>query len=875
MTTFTAQYRLEIRKPRSAGVTEADALVPVAGAVHSDPFRVSSKIGDTGWQPYLDPGSIRGRRGRINLRERRLDKGVITVRLTDKKVGASGGNLERWWSALFGDVKGKPYGQLKALMWESLDNGATWPPFWTGRLVRSQLEGKSRVVLTIDDELESLKMPIFTGPPHPSVGYAAPHGLLPLGVISPAAYGPLRSSTAFVAIAETQELTGVGDVRIDTRLVRINRFDINRDDLLLRAGLSRAVNAKFRTAGYTAGMAVAGTFVSDFTGTARARLTHVNGALSGQTGDYQVGLLGLNDKREDDEYVDEFSIQALDTSDSEYLALPADGVSVMGFIFDSAAPSGDAPLLINDVEAVTLLADLCAGKFSALYNPPLALSTGSTFGDVRRSVPTHPSLATQAGTGRPPFRAPITKKDKLIDFIEKYLLFPNNWAAFLDAEGRLNLVDLNLPATTAGLPTITDADLVADQSIQWEHDPTSAMTSVLFTTYVDTLAGDVLLPPRPTGGVRRAVPRPLRPGELGDTVVASEEHLFGIVDLGSVDFGDEDVEIDALGIRYVDDEELQGQLREHYLRGKLDAVANALRRPWAYGEATATIACRRTATVSALWPGTLVLTSISALPDPATHKRGGTRVCRVLERSENGPSITLRLLDLAIPTVASVPTLAAPALETNNGYTGVTVAITLNAAGQPVEVRYAVTATSVGTVPVDDSALWTTARQEDGRKTLIRTSSTLTIRTAAPGKRIWIQGRSMPDDRTEPHLPSAWVNAASPGRVDTTALPAPSAASNSLVTSKSARVSWTNGSPNLPTEVWSLTPGTFVPIQRIATLLPESIRHDVIGLVPSTEYCFGVCHVFARFRSAFSTTTFTTASSGPVAPPIRGIAIRR
>jgi hypothetical protein len=264
--------------------------------------------------------------------------------------------------------------------------------------------------------------------------------------------------------------------------------------------------------------------------------------------------------------------------------------------------------------------------------------------------------------------------------------------------------------------------------------------------------------------------------------------------------------------------------------------------------------------------GALVTTAFQHVPDPTSWQRGGTRVCRVLELSPIGPVRNVFLLDLGINLFATAPTLGAPAQETNNTYTGVTSVLTLNASGQAAEVRYAVTDTGVGSVPADSSPLWTVA----GRFT---SSQTVTIRGLAPNSRIWVQGRTLPD-YVDSYLPSAWVNAGGSGRVDTAALPAPSAPASSLITGKSFRVSWTNGAVELPVEMLLATP-TSDPRVVVAVSPPGSTFFDFPGatgvdILASTTYRVGLRYAALNGYSAEVTIDVTTSGSPTAAPATGG-----
>ena len=120
MTTYQPAYRATIYGPRSADPTEATILTPVAGAAHSDQFKVTSLRSLAGWKPYMD--LPRGRRGNIDVRTKRVDVGELAFRILDVRTGSP--NAVRWVTAFLGDVKGTSrMTGLKVVVEESLIGG--------------------------------------------------------------------------------------------------------------------------------------------------------------------------------------------------------------------------------------------------------------------------------------------------------------------------------------------------------------------------------------------------------------------------------------------------------------------------------------------------------------------------------------------------------------------------------------------------------------------------------------------------------------------------------------------------------------------------------------------------------------------------------
>jgi hypothetical protein len=148
----------------------------------------------------------------------------------------------------------------------------------------------------------------------------------------------------------------------------------------------------------------------------------------------------------------------------------------------------------------------------------------------------------------------------------------------------------------------------------------------------------------------------------------------------------------------------------------------------ALANATGTI----TATTRGVTPGSYAQLNLSALPDPASNQRGGVRLGLCVNRTDDGPRIKLRFLDAGEDSVKLPPTVGAPAL--NGG--DISLPITRNAAGDPVRVRWAATAQSVGTRPADDDSAWVNGP-------LATLDGTVTLANLPAGARIWLEARSV------------------------------------------------------------------------------------------------------------------------------------
>lgn len=854
MSTYNVAYRMRVYAPRSTDPTEATLLTPASGAPHTDPFRVATISGVSGYQPYMMDGPS-GRRGRIDLLSRRLDIGTLTVTLIDKTTTA-GDNLTRWVSAFYGTLPGKPPSRLRVEIDECLDFSAsapTWTLYFTGEIVRQGLQQKNLWQITVRERTEALKMRCFVGTPHSSISYAAHPTLAPIGIRN-SDYGQIKATNGFTGETRTPTYATASYAPTGEIAVFLDEDSIFHELNVLTTNLleSIAPHGTVTVSDVATGHQRV-SWVPNFSGKCRCYLTHAGGS-----GVFRVGAIYTEFEQHLTGRIVGFALKALDSADAGYLAAPAASTAVTVHLYVEEDVAPERPLFLNDVDPVTLLEDLCAGKFGTIYRYPQKLGASKSYGDVARAVTTNTASFNAVRGTRPTARFIVTEPASLIDWAEKNILIPYHLALYLNKSGEVCLVDLRMPNSTSGIATLTDTDVVEEEDVAWEHDPTQAILRVDVTRYADRRreASEIDQSTTPT---------------LTDAGGLVEERAFPMesIFVGSIDYGDNSFAIDARGYRSMEGELVGSQSRSTYMDAALAELAAELQRPFGYGLTTIPLTCRRTATVTALNPGSLLIVDVDVVPDPGSWKRGGEQLCRVIEYSEDGPYISLRLAFLSTTSAVGAPSLAAPAQETGNTYTGVTCAVTVNAIGHPVVVRYAVTETSVGTVPADDSTTWCYATLQSGIA-FIRASTTVRIRGLPPGKRVWVQGRSYPvDDYLR--LPSAWVNAAAPGYVDTAALPAPTALA-AVASDKTCALTWTNGAADLQVQILLATP-TSDPRVVIRTLPASTARVTLEDLTVSTTYRAEVRHVLGEHPGAGVTVDFTTTAASTTAPDLKAFLV--
>lgn len=327
MSAYKYAYRMRVYAARSVDATEATVLTPAGSAPHADEFKVASVAGVSGYQPYLQD-TIQGRRGRIDLKSRKLDIGTLTVTLIDKRITA-GDNLTRWVSAFFGNSAGKPWPRLKVQLDECLDHTATsptWTTFFTGEIVGSKLVAKNQWALTLRERTETLKMRCFEGTPHTDITYVAIPTLCPIGFRG-ANYGTQTPTAALAGTARNLVVNGTAYAPSGERTIILTPGSTGGDHEgnIVTANLFEALApGTVVTADYPDPSANEPlSFLPNFSGKVRAYMTH-----GGNSGVFMVGGLGVTNREGQGFKVHSIAVRELTSSDTGYLAAPAAGTAV-------------------------------------------------------------------------------------------------------------------------------------------------------------------------------------------------------------------------------------------------------------------------------------------------------------------------------------------------------------------------------------------------------------------------------------------------------------------------------------------------------------------------------------------------------------------
>lgn len=813
------------------------------------------------WKPYLQPPEG-GRSGRIDRLNKRTDVGVQSFQVIDAAL-TPGDNLTRWATAGFGDAKGKlRIGNLKIRAWESTDGGVTFTPFWYGRVRQAGLAQPNVFDLRIRELADDTEGLAFVGRPHASITYAGFPTLLPVGI--GVDYGSVKAARPLTGAIAAFNVQG-GSIPT-ARLLNLDVDSGRRpDNLVTRNFLEQVPMGQYAPIGGGVGGVVWGR-LPQFPASAAGARAKVKRLDTQAVGYFKIGAFTQTAIGNGHWRITSLAIGELKTDELGYMAFPPNGTSVELTVEGEHRASKTTPLVIGDVHLVTLWKHLLDGKFGFLWTPPEVLPAGRAYGDARLPVAYNTTkMATLEADARfPTARGIITKRELRSKFIEANLLRLGNLTYYRDGAGVVQPVDLRLPSDVSAVPIISDADLVIPEGgawPSWDYDRAQAITRIDAAYYID-------IPTAVEDLNRSADVYP----EIQNAGFSEIRHPVSILDVGSADLGDEPFQLDCKLLRTLQDETLGEQQRETYLERRLIDIATEIARPFQVGAPTSVLAVRRGGTGDAQ-PGEVRRTTVSTLVDPATNKRGGTRLVQVLERTPRGPYLELRVVDLGLATAGAVPTIATPTQEAGNTLQAAVVNVTLNAAAHPVEVHYAVTATSVGVRPADSDARWTAIPDR-----LVRASGNVTFRGLPAGTRIWVRARTFPDARVDWQLPSAWVYPAGTGYVDLGVLTAPSVPVSSNISGKAFRVSVTLGATDVPTE-WLLATPVGDPRVVVARTPPGTTFFDFPGdtgviLNPSTTYRIGIRHYIAASAvSAEVTIDVTTTATPATAPNTAGMSL--
>lgn len=614
--------RARLYVPKSVDATETTVLTPRAGAPHGDALQVATVRGLSGYQPYLH--RVVGRAGGIDPLTKKVDVGGLRLVLGDVRIDPGNADpvtaeVQRWVTAFVGDSANR--WQLPAcrvevdecLDWDG--SSGTWTRYFTGRTDGpATAEGLILRGLGVKDLSADLRQPAFEGAPAAGVSYAKRGRLWPVGM--PVAYGDLSAQAPIACTIST--FAGLS--------------------IIATPASSAALPAKLVTKRLASlGVFDYGTGFPAWDAPAGARLyitwTGGTGAPTGTTSSYR--LTNCTTER----------YNPTNSNSARYIT------AIYGRLFDIGAtvptasdwtgnawieaatgslPTRDDPLVIGNVHPVQLWQDLLDGSFGLLDD------SGDPYFPVAYDAAAFAALI--ADPSFPTVRFLIDERAKSMqEFIEQEICQPFHLTYYLNAEGEVVPVSLRAPTSAPTVTALTDDDLLArNDRAQWKPDG-EAVAYLRGEYYLDSYLSD------------SAISSITRDPDVPSTRVTSTP--AGVVVVSGtarlLDLPRQPLEVTSRGLRgFLSEIDTSGIEREAVIQQQFEILASNLESPYGLGATFAVLLCARGTGRAAegLVPGDWVSIDSRALENPETCERGGARLMRVVEVSDEGESGIVRRL---------------------------------------------------------------------------------------------------------------------------------------------------------------------------------------------------------------------------------------
>lgn len=796
-----------------------------SGSAHTDDFRVATTQGITDFQPYMAIPSALG--SRVSLPTGGSSIGELTVTLYDP-IASGSGNAARWVTAFMGDDSGRNrlLGR-KASVQESTDGGATWQPYFNGRVHDVSLSSALQYTLRIRDSIQSLKANVFTQKPSSSdIDYLLNETILPVGFDRAVGGLPTVTDPLHCTVTNLNPVYGaIGFGGQYAALLNVDGSHKVRDDNYTSEALRNAVNT-----------------TTDLYGIFSSRRTNCVATLTnltaGNSGQYQVvsftTLMDNNIERVDTITVSPAPYTGTDPFLTGWQV--ADNIQLT--CLNAGSISDTNAMWLYDVHPVTVWKDLLDGKFN---------QSGSAL-KVPYDVSAFASLEADGSIPHANFR--ITKSDDMVDFIEKYICLPYGLAYGIHFEGtdavihpfRITYPEAALLPTT----TITSDDLVATSGVTWSAG--TPLSGIRYKAYEDQLLGVIVNDPSSSMAIGNAI----RAG--GDNQLVRPYELPYIhLNPADYEFGGSYLEIDAIGMRYFLTDDASYTNSRSGITAKAESQMTKYVSRFMNGCPSLTVTCVKNNKVNGLKVGDWVLVDLEKMPNTTIKQRGGTRLMQVAGIDSSMATRQLTLLDGALNSTMSSPSINSVASHPSGSGDAINVNITTTE-NADTELQFAPVTTG-NPVPAAVSSEWLSA----GTYNIDTTTVDIGIQVPM-GKTTWVRARNHSPYTSDVKLPSPWVYAGS--GVNLSAIAAPSSLSISAITPGSAHASWATGSNSANLELYLSSPSGSS-LARIATLPAQSTSYDLYGLenYPSSSFTFGVRHVEGYNASSTTTADFSTSGS--------------
>lgn len=790
--------------------TGSTVLTPVSGAVHSDPFAITTLPSGSlsGYQPYMR--IPRGNRGQLDVRTGRSTVGTYTIDVLDKRTATS--NANRWMTAFIGDANSKlTIIGKKAVIEETVD-GTNWNPFFVGRINSVNLTSPLVYSIEIGDPLELLKQKIFEI--EPGVSYTSFKSLLPTGYTKSVTNLDSGSSIQLTAGLNVGQVRSSG-VGANDRWLKFDQASVNRNDNAWSYGAIQpaAIGNVFSTiAGQNPFRCLILSESTYRTYQVRSLQTPVNtnSELTVQPIE-QLNIIEL--PQNDPLYSPIADVKTTDVNLKVWVYRLLDETeNKLGIFYLNETP-------------YNILRDILDGKY---FNRGLELQSGSTtvyVDNTQNIVYDSASIASMETTHPlPKMLYKIEQPETAVDFIEKHICQPFSMGyTFVPTTSGSNIVNAFKLFSTKQptvVPSVTynNTNIISSDSNDWSS--AEPLAYIKGTYYVENLRGGRYAVKRSTSDTD--------PDNIIQTIVGQT-----IVGLSEVtDSSYKGMEIDMIGLRGVNNNLVtlgQGTMENipafQYTQGKALRYIQDIYNRYKSGNPAVNITIARSGsgvTVTEPTIGDFVLVSEDVLPNQATHVRGGSRIYQVISKNDVGASVDLSLLDSGINATMNTASFGA---ITSSRVNLVSSSITTNEDAL-VEVEYAVVA-SGSAQPASTSNSWVMYQS------LPVSASTyqLEISPIPEGRTCYLRARCVTPDDGDLKLPSSYVYSSG---VTLNAIPSVTNLTVSNITARSANVNWNNTNAFYSIQVLLASPQA-TPDTSIIVLQPSSSAYQLTGLNLNTS----------------------------------------
>ena len=863
MSSFLPAYVLTVMAPPSgSGDNENTPLTPGLGAPHQNPFKLSTLgytnvNGDTNWFPYLN--SPTGRKGTLDVISGITTYGNITCKLQDQRLSTS--NLQRFVTAFISVMQTG----LRAVVLESTDDGATWTPFFVGRVSDYTLSDILNFTITIKEESRVLDWMQFVGRPSVSASTAAQQSVIPIGLTSQYSFfsqslrPPMSGSIgpAYTSVSQSyfQQLTIAPDSRNAGSMynvlsdgMRALFTSTTKQSVLTQSG-SGNVSNPYGSVQYTVRDLV---YVQS--GSAPFVLQIMSGGL---TGEYAINsFLPLANYKPPK--VGAVIYNTMSGSNPRYFGLnqfPTGSQVKFRVIPGRLLPaSNHNPVLVSDVYLPTFVNELLTGYYGYLDNNGVPLKS--------IAVDTGSINALNADPQVPRVRFNFTQPTSIKDVLQKYVA-PLGYGYRFEPTGsngyyysRFVLFSNLIPTSSVGLPTITDADVNDVSKTTWQIGlPISTIT---LKTYAEQQTNQSTIKAGGTSFNHWLV----------DEVDVTEYDLNLLTDAITVG---QNFNIDGLGIRWSDGAGPISLISSSVVTQPgylIPRIFNYYNSRFATAGAKLTLDCRRSSNTNTLQVGQFVLVEASVIPDSTTNARGGTRLVQIIERQENGPHLTFKFQDCGQNVIAPTPTITQPLLDSGSN-------IYMTITSQPstrVMLQYA--QENIGSSqPNVSSSDWHNYSMYDLSSI---NNVQATFWNPLEGQRYYFRCQALytgsAASQSIPCLPSPWASA-SVSYLDIAALVSASVLAVSVSDGATATMYWNNNGDSGSHNIISLACPTGTVMQQVATMLPQTSQYTFYNL-PNGTNAVGVTHLGPHGgTSLISTMSFSITGALTQALPVVNVQI--